>query len=337
MANGKPTPNTNKRQLNYSRIIPFVLALLILIIAIVGIVQLIRWNRGREFIIDETVNVDTEPEDFIFFMDPSRIEGNNYDGNLDILILGNDTVAFDKDGTNIAEIIEEQTGATVYNCAFSGSYMGEHPKDEDVDDDDKYNVIDSFNFFWLSDSIQINDWTRQEDALAQLPEEYDKEHYAEVLNLLKSIDFNTIDLLIIYYDGHDYLAKHPINDPNNMYSHHTIEGCFTGSFERYPYNFPNMQYMLISPTFCYVTYDDGSREGCDTANLGYGNLPTCMTTLQVQSQNYSVSYLDNFYGININAETADRYLMEDGITPNEEGREMIGNRIAEFLNKRLAK
>ena len=341
MTDKKPTPDKKKSEKSISQYIPYALGLLILITAVIGAIQLIRWNEGQEFIIDEDVDVDSEPEDFVFFMDPAQLYGDQYDGTLDILILGNDTAAYDAGGTNIGEIIAEQTGANVYNCAFIGSYMSEHPLDEDLAEDDnesesdKRNPVDAFNFFWLSDSIQTGDWTRQETALAELPEGYDIEHYTEVLNVLKSIDYQKIDLLLIYYDGHDYLAKHPINDPTNMYSYHTIEGCFTGSYERYPINYPNMQHMFIAPTFCYVINEDGTKEGCDIADLGYGNLPTTLSILQAQTQEYSVSYLDNFYGITINAETADQYLLDDGITPNDKGREMIANRIVDFINRRI--
>ncbi len=333
MENQEPTPKNTKRKLDFSRIIPLILGIIILIIAIIGIVKLVQWNRGQEFIIDENVNVDSEPEDFVFFMDPSKLEGNNYDGEFDILILGNDTVAYDKGGTNIAELVEEQTGANVYNCAFDGSFMC--AISSDYDDILTVFPADAFCFFWLSDSIQTNNWQLQEDAIELLSDEYDKEHYIEVLNELKSIDFNKIDLLMIYYDGHDYLAGNPISSYLSIYEITTMEGGFTGSYERYPINYPYMQHMLVAPTFCYVMNEDGSKEGCDIADLGWGNLPTCQTTLQVQSQNYGVSYLDNFYGININEETADQYLMADGITPNEEAREMIANRIAECINARI--
>jgi len=333
MENKEPTQETKNNKFNYSKIIPIILGIVILVIAVIGIVKLIQWNRGEEFIIDENINVDTEPEDFVFFMDPSRLEGNNYDGEFDILILGNDTVAYDKDGTNIAELVEEQTGANVYNCAFDNSFMCaiSSTRDEIL----TVFPADAFCFFWLSDSIQSNNWQLQEDAIQLLSDDYDKEHYREVLNELQSIDFNKIDLLLIYYDGHDYLAGNPISSHISIYEITTMEGGFTGSYERYPINYPYMQHMLIAPTFCYVINEDGSKEGCDIADLGWGNLPTCQTTLQVQAQNYGVSYLDNFYGININAETADQYLMSDGITPNEEGREMIANRISECINARI--
>lgn len=334
MENQKPAYKKKKRKLNYGRIVPLILGLAILIILIICIVKIVRWNQGQEFIVHEDVNVDTETEDFIFFTDPSKIEGNTYDGNLDILILGNDTVAYDKGGINIAELIAEKTGATVYNGAFPGSYLA---CQTDSYDGMLNNPIDSFSFFWISDSIQINNWDKQQNALEKLPAEYNKAEYQETLDLLKSIDFNEIDLLLIYYDGHDYLAQNPINNPTNIFDVSAMEGSFTGSYERYPINYPHMQHMLIAPTFCYVFNDDGTKEGCDVANLGHGNLPTCLTTLQIQAQNYSVSYVDNFYGININSETADQYLLEDGITPNEEARIMIADRISEQINIRLTK
>lgn len=334
MENKKPAQKKTKRKLNYARIVPLVLGVAILTVLIICIVTLVRWNRGQQFIINENVNVDTETEDFILFMDPSKLEGNPYDGNFDILILGNDTVAYDKGGTNIAELIADKTGATVYNGAFPGTYLA---CETDSYEGMTNNPLDPFSFFWISDSIQANNWDKQQDAIAKLPAGYDQSEFQEILDVLKSIDYQTIDLLLIYYDGHDYLAQNPINNPTNMYDISTMEGSFTGSYERYPFNYPYMQHMLIAPTFCYVTNDDGTKQGCDVADLGHGNLPTCLTTLQIQAQNYSVSYVDNFYGININAETADEYLLEDGITPNEEARIMIADRISEQINNRLSK
>ena len=140
-----------KRKLNYSRIFHIGLPIVILIIIFICAIQLLRWNRGQEFIIDENVNVDTETEDFVFFMHPSMLEGNEYDGQFDILILGNDTVAYDKGGTNIAEMIEEQTGAKVYNCALKGSFMASETGSlEEVKDSHR----DAFCAFWISESIQ---------------------------------------------------------------------------------------------------------------------------------------------------------------------------------------
>lgn len=328
------TPTPKKRKINYGRLIPVILAVLILAMVVFGIIQLARWSKGREFIINENLNLDTEPEDYVFLMDPTLAEDNAYDGSYDILILGNDTAAYDKGGTNIGDIIQEETGANVYNCALTGSFMCTSTEYETILSD---NPLDAFSLFWISHGIQINEWSLQESALELLPEEYDKEHYREVLDLLESIDYDSIDLLLIYYDGHDYLAKHPINNPLDMYDVQSIEGNFTGIFERFPHNYPHMQYMFISPTFCYVTHEDGTREGSDTADLGYGNLPTNMTTLQVQSQNYTVSYVDNYCGINITPETADGYLMEDGITPNKTARKMIADRIAGFIAPRMPK
>lgn len=332
MENNEIKSENTKRKPNIQRILLAGLAIAILIIIIIGIAKIAKWNRGKEYIIDPNVDISTETEDLIFFMDPSLLPDNNYDGNLTILMLGNDTLAYDRGDKNIAEMIADKTDATVYNLAFEGSYMAAL---ESTIDNIENNPVDAFSFFWVSNSIQINDWSMQEDALQYLPDTFDKETYQETIDLAKTIDFNNVDLLLIYYDGHDYLARNPIANPTNMYDVTTMEGSFTGSFERYPINYPNMQCMLIAPTFCYVIDEDGTKEGCDIANLGHGNLPTCLTTLQIQAETYSVSFVDNFYGIKINAETADKFLLGDGITPNEEAREMIAERISRIINVRL--
>lgn len=332
MEDNKTGSENKRRKPNYQRIALAGLGVLILVVIIIGVVQLIKWNRGKEYIIDPNVDISTETEDLIFFMDPSTLSDNNYDGNLTIVMLGNDTLAYDRGDKNIAEMIADKTGATVYNCAFEGSFMAAL---ESTVTEIQNNPQDAFSFFWISDSIQTGNWSLQEKALEYLPDSFDKEAYRETLDLAQSIDYNDVDLLLIYYDGHDYLARNPIANPTDMYDVTTMEGSFTGCFERYPINYPNMQCMLIAPTFCYVIDENGNKEGCDIANLGHGNLPTCLTTLQIQAETYSVSFVDNFYGIKINAETADKFLLADGITPNDEGREMIAERIARIINVRL--
>ena len=330
MDNNEPLEKKTKRKLNFHRILPIALGCIILGVCIWGIIRLIIWNQGEEYIIDPNVNVDTETEDLVFFMSPAKTNPD-YDGTLDILILGNDTVCYEDDEPSIADMLAEQINGNVYNCAFPGSYMGsQHPGDQ-LDE----HPLDRFSFMWLSHSIMFQDYAEQRNCIEMLPEHIDKEAYSEAITLLESIDMNSIDLLLLYYDGHDYLAQNPLANPKDIYDSETIEGAFTGSYERYPINYPNMQHMLISPTFYYVYDEDGKREGCDIANLGEGNLPTCMTTLQIQAETYNVSYLDNFYGIDINAETADKYLLEDGITPNAEARKMIADRIAKYINIRL--
>lgn len=332
MEHNESKSEKKKRKPNVQRILLTGLAVAILVIIIIGIAKIAKWNRGKEYIIDPNVDISTETEDLIFFMDPSLLPDNNYDGELTILMLGNDTLAYDEGNHNIAEMIADKTGATVYNLAFKGSFMAALESSvENIEN----NPWDAFSFFWVSNSIQINDWSMQEEALEYLPDTYDKEAYQETIDLAKTIDFNDVDLLLIYYDGHDYLARNPIANPTNIYDVTTMEGSFTGSFERYPINYPNMQCMLIAPTFCYVIDEEGNKEGCDIANLGHGNLPTCLTTLQIQAETYSVSFVDNFYGIKINAETADKFLLGDGITPNAEAREMIAERIARIINVRL--
>lgn len=334
MTEKHPNQNKKRRKLNLHRVIPWTLGLLIFIAILASVIQLLKWNRGKEYVIDPNVDVDTETEDMIFFMDPSMLPENNYDGTLDVVILGNDTLVYQDGSSSIGDLLEEKIDGNVYNCGFKGSYLAAETKTMEAVAD---NPIDAFGFFWLSNAIMTQDWSMQETALNHLPAEYDKQEYQDTLSLLKSLDFNTIDLLLIYYDGHDYLAKHPMANPNDMYDVMTMEGSFTGSFERYPINLPHMQCIFVAPTFCYVIDENGNKEGCDIANLGHGNLPTCLTTLVIQTNTYEVSYLDNFYGIKINAETADQFLLDDGITPNKEGREMIAERIANCINIRMLK
>lgn len=124
------TPNQPKRRRkpNFQRIIPWALGLLILIAILATILQLAKWNRGKEYIVDPDLVLETETEDMIFFMDPSTLPDNNYDGTLDVVILGNDTLVYDEDGSSIGDLLTEKIDGNVYNCGFKGSFLAAETK-----------------------------------------------------------------------------------------------------------------------------------------------------------------------------------------------------------------
>ncbi len=332
----KTTPKNNKKEKNIVSFIPFIIGGVILLLIIVAVIRIIIWNKGEKFEVDPDYEIGVETQDYLFFMNPALIEGNEYDGNFDVVILGNDMYLYDGDGKSITEMLQEDINGTVYNCALKGSRLCSVNDHWDEEFPENNNPMDAFDFFWISESIQHQDYSRQWTELERLPAEIDRAHYSEVLRQLESIDFNTVDLLLVCYDGQDFLNDFPGAIVDQPYTILSMEGTMGAVYEKYGPNYPSMQLMFVAPTYCYKTLPDGTKKGADLPNEYGLSLPDSVGFVLAKSMDYSVSYLDNYLGININSETADEYLLEDGITPNEKGRKMIADRIVKYVNERLA-
>ena len=89
-------------------------------------------------------------------------EGNmvapNLDDGLSIAIFGNGPFAEDRDSADgLANMLAEASGATVYNCSVSGSYLASTQPAPDM----AVNPWDAFTFYWMSlfsTDLEVNDY-----------------------------------------------------------------------------------------------------------------------------------------------------------------------------------
>lgn len=329
----KPT-KSKKRVPNWGHIIPFSVGAVILIVGLVLIIRILIWNRGQVSIIDpnEVPDVSTETEDMMYLMPPSTVWGAEDDGEVNIAVFGNDTYATEYKGKTIMDMVNEDLNVNIYNICFPGSYLSSET--EGVFDAEE-NPVNAFSFYWLQSNFLTRDYKLQRKALEFLPEGYDKKTYEQTLTELESIDFSKIDVLLICYDGHDYLAGRTPDIYGEVYNVSTMQGSIAASIFNMEQNYPNLQYVFVAPVFCYYIDEAGNKEGCDTKDLGQGNMPTGLTPIHNLDAVYTLSYLDLFYGVKINLETAEGLLTEDGITPNEKGAKMMAERIVRMLKGRL--
>ena len=49
----------------------------------------------------------------------------------------------------------------------------------------------------------------------------------------------------------------------------------------------------------------------------------------------NATYLDNYWGIDINAENADNYLTDSTTYPNADGRKLIADKLSETINEKI--
>ena len=247
-----------------------------------------------------------------------------------IVAFGNAPFADDRDSEdNLANIIADETGATVYNCSIEGSYLAAQNGyfDEDIA------PMDIFGFYWLASlavDAPIDPYFEAAKKELMLENSYPEEA-DEVIETIKTLDFNTVDVVVIMYDATDYLQGHGMyNDLDS-----TDIQQFTGNLEAgimlMQDIYPHIRFIVMSPTYAYAVDEDGNYVSSDQYTYGEQDVLSTYVIKQCGSCNsLGVSFVDHLYGT-ITEDNAKEYLV-DNLHLNVKGRELVAERFAYFLN-----
>lgn len=320
-----------KKKGGRSRINIHIILLVMVLIFIVGIIYKVKtWGV---FIDPEEIFKDgpgTYNDSFDNIMPLTNAEGKpvhmDYNSGASILVFGNAPFADDRNTeTNLANMIQEMSGATVYNCSVSDSYLAAlaptlRPEGT---------PMDIFNFYWLfvlAMGDELNDsYLRGVETLGEnAPPEA-----MEVYNTLKSIDLNTVDVIAIMYDASDYLAGHPIFNPENDTDITYFTGNLEAGLDLIQNNYPNIRIIVLSPAYAYGIDENGKYVSSDIQSY-FDILSNYVIMECVSCVSRSITFVDNLYGT-INEDDADKYLT-DHLHLNVKGREKIAERFIYALN-----
>lgn len=224
---------------------------------------------------------------------------------------------------DISSFIAEVTGATVYNCGFSGSTMAYT----------NY-YMDAFASYRIIDAIVSGDFTLQDTAIANNKE---PSHFQKSLELLKSIDFNNVDYLTFNWGTNDYNGGHPIENLSNLMDVTTFKGALRYVLNELTTTYPHIKIMVL--TLGYRFWIDGSNnfvEDSDTKIIGGNSATDFINGVMSVSKEYKVPYLDNYYDLGLNKQNRGYYFpLDDGTHPNVEGRKRLGYKIGNQLIARF--
>ena len=302
----------------------------ILIILIVSVYKLVKWNQGNPEAgaVETDENFDVETEDYITAMNEDLLKNHPDDGKTSIVFLG-DSVLADYTGSDgipfqVESLMGKDNPTEVYNCSFSGAtasasnsfWDDAHPED-------------AFSLYWITKSITLNDYTLLNNVVADVNPDY-----KDTIQTMEGINFDTVDVIAIMYGMNDYVNGKLITDPNDPVNTAAFTGALNSSIALIKESYPHIRIVVISPTYCEVE-QDGKLVGCDTANTGYGILADYMVAAKAIAVEDNITFLDNYYGVDINADTADNYLEKNRVHPNAAGRKLIAQRLVDLLSKKI--
>ena len=249
----------------------------------------------------------------------------DYSDGLTVVAFGNAPFADDRDSEdNLANLIAERTGATVYNCSVSGSLLTA----SSVAFDAGTNPMDIYSLYWLLvTAFGFNNYFYT-DAAEALGEDIPPEA-SEVIETLRSIDFNTVDAIIVMYDATDYLTGQPMGNDEYDKDISCFTGNLTASIDMIQYYYPHIRIIVMSPSYAFAINENGEYISSDVQRYGHDVLSTYSILESDACYSMNVTFVDNLYG-SITEDNASEYL-SDNLHLNLAGRRLIADRAAYAL------
>lgn len=327
-------PSEKSPKKRFPRINIHIVLIAVLIIFICGIAYKVM-NFGEYIDLDEIFKdgpgtYDDSLDEILPLMDAA---GNrvtpNYDDGLTIVAFGNAPFADDRDSEdNLANIIADMTGATVYNCSVSGSYLAAQSPNIDTD----AAPMDLYTLYWLATLATGNDILHSFESANEVLGENTPPEAEEVINTLTTLDFNTVDVITIMYDATDYLQGHEMYSDQNSTDIEQFTGNLEASIGLFQGVYPHIRIIVLSPPYAFSDQldENGNYISSDIARYGQDVLSTYVIKQYTSCVTRSVSFVDNLYGT-ITEDNAEKYLI-DNLHLNVKGRKEIAERFVYALN-----
>ncbi|MBE6871449.1 MAG: SGNH/GDSL hydrolase family protein [Ruminococcaceae bacterium] len=210
--------------------------------------------------------------------------------------------------------VAKRTGATVHNVGFGGCRMSVHPTSGYAE----------FCMWALAKAIAENNWTSQDAAASK-----GSANFPDQLAVLKSIDFNDVDYIVIHYGTNDFNGA-IIDNASNPKDYNTLCGALRYSIETLLTAYPKIEIFVSLPAFRFWT-ENGTVTYSDTkTNTNGDKLTDFVKALADTAREYNLPVIDCYYGLGINKINAATFL-GDGVHHNVDGRKRFGEYIGAKL------
>ena len=212
---------------------------------------------------------------------------------------------------DVSTAIANLTGATVYNLGFGGCRMAKHNTG-----------WDAFSMYQLANSIANNDYTLQESV--DISENNMPSYFTETIELLKSIDFNNVDIVTIAYGTNDFTASVQLDNEMNVKDTDSFGGALRYSIETLSNAFPNLKIFVCSQTYRFWLNDGEFAEDSDTKLINGNKLTDFVAKTEEIAKEYHLKFIDNYYDLGINKYNRSHWFpLNDGTHHNRFGGQLI--------------
>lgn len=237
-----------------------------------------------------------------------------------IVFFGDSVYGNVRDESAIPAQIEALTGMKVYNAAIGGTCLGRWDEEGNLD----YSG-DSLSVVALAKAIYASDFGVQR---AMRSKEGIIDYFPEMIRGLEEIDFSSVELVIIGSGTNDYFNGIPPENSEDLMDEHSFAGALRRTIEYLHKANPRMRILLVTPTYSWLLQ---TGQTCEEFDAG-GVLEDYVGTEIRVADEMGVDLLDLYHDFYPHEKWEDWAIYtNDGLHPNEEGRAVITERIAEYL------
>ena len=324
----------NPKKINWHTFLNMHTLLLLVFLIFVGCIYFKFSNWGERIDISQIISENSDKnldilDEFLPLMDKT---GNVVEtGNVDtIVVFGNAPFAEDRDSKdNLANMIADASGATVYNCSVTGSYLASEWPFFNANE----KPMDAYCFYWLVTLATSGANTQYYVDAANVLGGNIPPDAQEVYDTLTTLDFGTVDVIAVMYDATDYLMGHEMYDDANPTNIQQFTGNLEAGIELLQDTYPNIRIIVLSPTYAYaIDEETGEYVSSDIYRYGQDVLSTYVIKQYSSCASRGVSFVDNLYGT-ITEDNAEDYLT-DNLHLNVKGRKLIAKRFMDALNRK---
>lgn len=239
------------------------------------------------------------------FADASISDNNlseNKEDKIQIVVFG-DSIWGDGRGTDgISEQVMEQMNVQIYNCAIGGTTAA---VDGESTDRDEWTSRSFNGMVYIARDMIDEDELIPNDAACEV---------------IKNVDFNEIDYVIVSYGLNDYFSDIPIY-PQTYYDMTSYVGALRHGIHKLKKSYPHLEIILTSPTYC--EWFKGERQF---------ELGAYVEAARGVAEEMDAYLLDMYHAFGKNPEEKMEYL-SDGVHLNSEGRRLYAISVMDCLKE----
>ena len=232
--------------------------------------------------------------------EPEKLGDENGEDKVKIVVFG-DSIWADGRGTDgISEQVMEQLNVEIYNCAIGGTAAA---LDGEIQNWDTWNSRSFNGMMYVATDIVSADELMPNDAACEV---------------IKNVDFEEIDYVIVSYGLNDYFSDIPIY-PQEYYDLNSYVGALRHGIQKLREEYPNLEFIITSPTYCEWFKGERQFELAEYVEAARG-----------VAEEMNVHFLDMYHAFSKDFDKKLEYL-EDGVHLNEEGRWLYSRSVIDCL------